>query len=356
MTDSAHSVLPYGSWPTPITSEVLVAAAVGLSELQVDGADVVWSESRPAEGGRTALVRLGADGSRTELLAPGTNARTAVHEYGGAAWWVREGVVWFCSWSDQRLYRRDPATALAAPLTPEPAVPRGDRYADGDVSPDGLTIACVREHHPPEGRGAVDVVNEIVRLDAESPSTPEVVVTGSDFVSSPRWSPDGTRLCWIEWDHPNMPWDGTRLVVRHLPTGADTVVAGGPEESVSEPRWLEDGSLAFISDRTGWWSLYVFSGATGIAPLVELEAENGVPGWVFGTARYCFLADGRVVFGYTRDGIDRLAVRTTDGATRDLDVPFSLVRTVRALSASSAVAIVATPTAEASVVRIDLAD
>src|SRR5207302_5784409 len=199
-------------------------------------------------------------------------------------------------------------------------------YADGDTSPDGERIVCVRERHPANGRGAIDVVNELVLLAAHRPSTPEVAVTGPDFVSSPRWSPDGRRLCWVEWDHPNMPWDGTRLLVRDLETGEDTFVAGGPEESVCEPRWRADGSLAFISDRTGWWSLYTRSPQTGVMPLIEIEAEIGVPPWVFGTARYCFLADGRVVFAYCRNGIDHLAVSLHDGSVHDLDVPFSLVR------------------------------
>ena len=253
-SDARESALPFGSWPTPITSRVVVARAVGLSEAQVDGGDVLWSESRPAEGGRTALVRRASDGSTAELLPEDGNARTAVHEYGGGAWWARDGVVWFASWSDQRLYRRDPETGGVEALTPEPATPRGDRYADGSVSPDGEWIACVREHHPPGGRGAVDVRNEVVRLAAHRRSTPEVLVSGPDFVSDPRWSPDGKRLCWIEWDHPNMPWDGTRLKVRDVAGGENTLVAGGELESVCEPRWQDDGSLAFISDRTGWWT------------------------------------------------------------------------------------------------------
>ncbi len=356
MPESDPNVAPYGSWTTPVTSKVVVAEAVGLSELRIDGKDVIWSETRPAEGGRTALVRLCADGSRQELLEPGQNARTAVHEYGGAAWWARQGTVWFSAWRNQRVYRRDPETGVAEPLTPEPEVARGDRYADGDVSPDGRSIACVHEHHPPRGRGAVDVVNRIVTLDANAPSTPRVVVAGPDFVSSPRWSPDGRRLCWVEWDHPNMPWDGTRLMVRELESGQDTLVAGGPEESVSEPRWLEDGTLAFISDRTGWWSLYTWSPDVGVAPLIEIEAEIGIPQWVFGSARYCFLADGRVAFAYTRDGIDRLAVRLPAGEVIDLDAPFSLVRAVRAAGPSTVVVIGSTPTEEASVVRLELGD
>src|SRR5579884_980860 len=126
-------VTPYGSWPTPITSQVVVAQAVRLHDAKQDGDDLVWSEARPAEGGRTALVRRSPDGTTNELLDRTANARTAVHEYGGGAWWVRDGVVWYAEWADQRLCRRDPESGVVTALTPEPDVPRGDRYADGDV-------------------------------------------------------------------------------------------------------------------------------------------------------------------------------------------------------------------------------
>ena len=354
---SAPELRAYGSWPTPITSEIVVAEAIGLSEVRVDGEDVIWAESRPAEGGRIALVRRGGDGRVLELLPAGQNARTAVHEYGGGAWWVDRRVVWFTSWADQRLYRRDPGSGEVAPLTPEPQTPRGDRYADGSVSPDGQWMVCVREHHPPGGRGAVDVRNELVRLPAHEPSEPEVVVSGPDFVSSPRLSPDGQRLCWVEWDHPNMPWDGTRLVIRDLGSGADRVVAGGEQESVSEPTWLADGRLAFISDRSGWWNLYCLdpeAGAGSVRPLVEIEAEIGEPQWVFGGSRYAALADGGVVFARWRDGFDGLAVRLADGTVTDLELPFTLVRSVRAAGASSVVVVAATAVAEKSVARVGL--
>jgi dipeptidyl aminopeptidase/acylaminoacyl peptidase len=348
--------LPYGSWPTPITSEVVVAQAVRLAEVRVDGGAVIWSEGRPAESGRTALVRREADGSLTELLPENLNARTAVHEYGGGAWWVRDGVVWFTNWSDQRLYRRDPATGECSPLTPAPALPRGERFADGDVSPDGTWLVCVRELHPEGGRGAIDVRNEIVRLDAREASEPEVLVSGPDFVADPRLSPDGQRLCWLEWDHPDMPWDGTRLMVRDLYTGHETLVAGGPEESVSEPRWRPDGSLSFISDRNGWWNLYQLSPGGEVESLIEIEAEIGLPHWVFGVSRYAFLDDGTIVFARTRDGFDGLAVRRVDGRVSDLELPFTLVRSLAAAAAAAVVVIAGSPTAEASISQIELAD
>lgn len=347
--------LPYGSWPTPVTSEVVVAQAVRLYDARKDGDDLVWAEARPAEAGRTALVRRAPDGTVTELLAAGVNARTAVHEYGGGAWWVRDGVVWYASWADQRLYRRDPQTGQATALSPEPEVPKGDRYADGDVSPDGNWIACIREHHP-RGGGVVDVRNEIVRLSAHEPSDPEVLVSGPDFVSTPRWSPDGRRLCWVQWDHPNMPWDETTLCVR--PEGGETqAVAGGPGESVVEPHWLADGSLAFISDRTGWWNLYRWRPEGGVVEqLTDLEREVALPQWGLGGSRYAALDDGRIVLANERAGFDRISVRLTDGTVRDLDLPFTAVHSLREGGGGAVVAVAASPTGEAAVVRITLDD
>ncbi|MHA6620853.1 S9 family peptidase [Pseudonocardia sp. DLS-67] len=347
---------PYGSWPTPITSELVTAAAVRLGEVRVDGADVVWAEGRPAEGGRTQLVRRAPDGATADLLPDGRNARTAVHEYGGAAWWVRDGVVWFADWADQRLYRLAPG-GEPEPITPEPAAPRADRYADGDVAPDGATIVCVRERHT--GPSAADVRNEVVRLAAHAGSEhtmsePEVLVSGPDFVAAPRLSPDGTTLAWLQWDHPSMPWDDTQLVVRDLESGEETVVAGGRGESVLEPRFEADGSLLFLSDRTDWWNLYRFIPGADIVPVVRLDAEIGEPAWVFGSARYVRLGDGRVVFARWRDGRDGLAVRQVDGTLVDLELPFSAIAAVRAAGPEAVVVVAGSPTAELGVHRVDV--
>jgi dipeptidyl aminopeptidase/acylaminoacyl peptidase len=359
---SGHSdaVLPFGSWPTPVTSELVVTAAVRLREIQVDGTDVLWPEGRPATG-RVQLVRRTADGTVTDLLPAGMSARTAVHEYGEGAWWARDGVVWFAEWTDQRLYRLDTRNedAVPVPVTPEPAVPRGDRYADGAPSPDGQWIVCIREHHPPSGRGAADVRNEIVRLPAGpppdgGPAEPEVLVRGPDFVCSPRWRGDGEALCWVSWNHPSMPWDDTALTVRDLVTGVETVVAGGPGESVSQPSWQPDGSLWFVSDRTGWWNLYRWTPGGGVTPVVELAAELGEPGWNLNSARYVVLADGRVVFARWAGGYDGLAVRLPDGTVTDLAVPFSMIAMLRAAGDDAVVLVAATPTAEAGVHLVEL--
>ncbi len=216
-----------------------------------------------------------------------------MHEYGGGAWWTSRaepGVVFYVDWADQRLRRRGTDGEVVV-LTPEPATPRGDRYADGDVAPDGTWLVCVREHHPSADAPATDVVNEVVRLDARAPSTPEVLVSGPDFVAAPRISHDGDHLAWVAWDHPSMPWDDTVLRVRDLTDGDEVIVAGGPGESVGEPTWHRDGTLTFLSDRTGWWNLYRWTAARGVEDLVVLDAEIGVPAWQLGGSRYAVLDD-----------------------------------------------------------------
>jgi dipeptidyl aminopeptidase/acylaminoacyl peptidase len=316
-----NAVAPFGSWATPVTSALVVRTARVPSGVAVDGDDLWWAESRPEEGGRTAVLRRSSDGTVTEVLAAPRNARTCVHEYGGGAWWVREGVLWFTDWATQRLHRLEPG-ADAVALTPEPAVARGLRYADGDVHPDGSSLLVVQEQHQADGREAI---NTIVRLAAHEPSVPEVVVAGPDFVSDPRWRPDGKAFCWLEWDHPDMPWDATRLVVDE--GGTRTVVAGGdPRESVGQPTWAADGSLWFFGDRTGFWSLYRWTPESGTEPVVEMGKDIGFSQWVFGQRCFAFLPDGRVAFTYRDGGLDHLAVwDPTTGVTTDRDLPHTMV-------------------------------
>src|SRR4051794_9689164 len=134
-----------GSWPTPITSELVVRAAARLGEVVVDGEDIWWSESRPAEGGRSVIVRRSPDGTVTDALPAPWNARTRVHEYGGGSWTVQDGTLWFTEFTDQRLYRLDPGGDTPVAVTPEPPLRAGVRHADFRVVPDGLL--AVRETH-----------------------------------------------------------------------------------------------------------------------------------------------------------------------------------------------------------------
>lgn len=335
----------FGSWPTPITSELVVRAAAGLGGVSLHGGTVTWAEQRPEEGGRTQLVQRTGDGPAVDLLPAGVNARTAAHEYGGGAWWVASNTVWFADWANQRLYTMT-GSAAPVPVTPEPEVPRGDRWADGRVTTDGRWALVVRERHPACG-GPAQVVNEIVVLDATGLLAPRVLVSGPDFVSDPRVSPDGARLCWLQWSHPDMPWDGTELCVADLQI-TDTgpmvfnaaVVAGRPDagpggtgvgESVSEPRWADDGSLWFISDRSDWWNIYRWvPGVDGVKAMVTMDAEIGSAQWVFGQSSYAFLSEGCTVFTSARNGIGFLAIRLADGSVVDLDVPYTSFASIQA--------------------------
>lgn len=327
--------VPYGAWASPITAETVIAAAVGLSEVRVDGEDVWWSEGRPEEGGRVQIVRNGVD-----VLPDGFAARTRVHEYGGGAWSVHEGVLFFANWSDQRLYRLDPGSSGPVVVTPEPEIPMGDRYADLDVAPDGTWLVCVREHHPVDG---TEAVNEIVAITTDGSRAPQRLVTGPDFVSFPRVSPDGTRLAWTQWNHPHMPWDQTTLGVADIEDGATDhllSVAGAARESIFQPQWSPDGVLHYVSDRSGWWNLYREASDD---PVVAIEGEIGVPQWVFALSRYSFLADDQVVCACRKDGRDVLL---------GYDLPFTSIDSVVS-DGRRVVFVGASATQEPAIVRLD---
>ncbi|WP_202512417.1 S9 family peptidase [Streptomyces sp. SID3343] len=308
----------YGSWPSPITAERLVEGAASPGEIRADGDDVWWSEGRPSEGGRIQLVRLVPGAEPTDVLPDGFSARTRVHEYGGAAWTVREGVLVFANWTDQRLYRLAPGDAAPVPITAEPEVDAGLRYADfaivaaGAWGP-GEWIVAVRESHEPAAiKAHGEAVNEIVALPLDGLGGERVLVTGPDFVSSPRPAADGSALAWTQWSHPDMPWDAAELVVAAIEAGprlsGAQAVAGGGRESVVQPEWGPDGALWFGSDRTGWWNLYRVGAGGQVESVAPIEAEIGGPQWVFGERFYTFLDDGRIACTVNAGGFVHLGI------------------------------------------------
>ena len=304
---------PYGSWKSPITSDLVVAKAIGLSEVRMDGADVWWIESRPEEGGRTAAV-CWRDGTAEDVTPPPFNLRTRVHEYGGGAWTVAGGALWFSHDSDRRLYSLERGASAPRPITPEGAW----RYADGVIDAGGNWIG-VREDHT----GSGDAVNELVAIGS---GVARVLASGHDFYSSPRLSPDGRRLAYLAWDHPRMPWMGTTLYVQDLDGGAPMAVAGGERESIFQPEWSPEGELYFVSDRSGWWNLYA-----GERPLAPMAAEFGRPQWVFGMSAYAFAGPGRIVASYIEKGLARLGlIDVATGSLKPLDLPYTDIGSVRA--------------------------
>ncbi len=286
---------------------------MSISEVIPDGDDVWWTESRPDNAGRSTIVRW-RDGSTEDITLPETNVRTSVHEYGGGAWWAQHGVAYYSEFADQRL-RRVELGGEPVLLSPEPPRPRALRYADGRPTPDGDWYICVHERH-----GDGEPVNEIVAVATDGSLRVEVIASGADFYAAPRASPDGRSIVWIQWMHPNMPWDATELWIAEL-DGASALnprkLVGTGDEALQEPLWWSDGTLVVVTDRAEWWNSYRVDVASG-----ELSAEAVgsfeivEPHWVFGGARH---AEGAHVLG-DRHG-DRLSL--------DVDLAYTAIGSLR---------------------------
>jgi dipeptidyl aminopeptidase/acylaminoacyl peptidase len=317
-------VAPYGAWRSPIRIEDVVGDVNLLAELSIDGDDIFWVEGRPSEGGRRTLVRAAADGSTSELTPAPFNVRSRVHEYGGGSYVVVGGIVVFSDFADGRLYRLDPGAEAAVPITP--AGPW--RYAD--LRPDlaRRRFYAVREDHSLDG----EAINTIVTVPLDG-GDPQVLVKGPDFVSSPRLSPDGTRLAWLEWDHPDMPWDATLLRVAGFEPdgtlGEAILAAGGPDESIIQPEWAPDGTLHLISDRTGWWNLYRLVDGPRLEPLATLEAEFADAPWTFDRSSYGFLPDGSVAAVARSGGRDHLYRIEPGTRIAEVEMPFTELEWLR---------------------------
>lgn len=310
---SQPKTAPYGSWKSPITSDLIVSGSVGLSQPTIAGQDIYWVEMRPSEGGRNVIVRRGAQGEPTDVNPLPFNARTRVHEYGGGDYVVSDGVVYFSNFTDQRLYKQRPGDE------PRPITPAGDlRYADAVVDVKRRRLICVREDHTVAGREAV---NTLVSIGLKGVNdNAQVLVQGNDFYSSPRVSSDGARLAWLTWDHPQMPWDGSELWTGDFQTDGSVTntqrVAGSITESVFQPEWSPDGTLYFVSDRSGWWNLYRCRSDGEIESITELKSELGVPQWIFGLSNYAFTSADEIICTYYERGISKLA--SIDTRTREL--------------------------------------
>ncbi len=315
---------PYGSWKSPITSDLIVAKTVFPSRIRTDNGVIYWVETRPEEKGRSVIIRLSPDGTAEDLLPPPYNARTRVHEYGGGEYLVHAGIVYFSNFADQRVYRIPPGGE------PTPITPAADlRYADGVMDPQRGRIIAVREDHT---AGDQQAANTVVALDANGAdieSGGKVLVSGNDFYSNPRISPDGKRLAWLTWNHPNMPWDGTELWVAEITADGSLsgplLIAGGATESIFQPEWSPEGQLYFVSDRTGWWNLYRWEEqASTIQAMHPMEAEFGEPAWVFCQTTYAFESPERIVCTYSQHGESSLALLDTRSLEfRSLVLPYT---------------------------------
>jgi dipeptidyl aminopeptidase/acylaminoacyl peptidase len=333
VTTGRRAVAPYGSWSSPISADAVARGGHLLWDGRLVGDEVWWLETMSEQQGRSAVRRRDADGSPVDLLPAPWNARTRVHEYGGGSWTpvrrpgrTAQSLV-FTEFTDQRIYRLDPGSDQPVPLTPEPPAESGLRYADLTPSAGGREVWCVRESHAPDG--AVSRAIVAVPVDgtaALDPAAVRVLTAGSDFLAYPTASPDGRRLAWIAWNHPQMPWDGTELRVADLaPDGSYPdfrVVMGSTSESVLQPQWVDDDTLTAVSDRTGWWNLYRVDATEGDArPLCPFEADFAGPLWMLGRRWYAPMADGRLLTVRTFGSDTPAVLEPETGDLRDLDLP-----------------------------------
>jgi dipeptidyl aminopeptidase/acylaminoacyl peptidase len=286
--------VPYGSWPSPLSAARVTAGGLRLDHIQLDRNDVYWLEGRASEAGRYVIVKRSPSGRITDVTPSGFNVRTRVHEYGGAAYTVHRGTVFFSNFNDQRVYQQEPGQA------PEAISDIGPSYADFRMDEQRSRLIGVREHLGE---------NAIVSIPGD------VLVEGADFYSDPIVSRDGRFLAWLEWRHPNMPWDGTELWVAMFRAdgsiGAREHVAGGRNESIFQPEWAPDGRLYFVSDRTGWWNLYRWN-AVDVEPVHLMNAEFGKPQWTFSMVTYAFVDNHRIAATYTVHGRWKLAMIDTE--------------------------------------------
>jgi len=336
----------HGSWASPLSARQLATASAAIGSARAFGGRLLWTETRPEEGGRIALLETDAAGRAVELLPPQFSVRTRVHEYGAIAYLVTGRNLLVVNDADQKLHAVEPGRP------PAPLTPSGLRYADGDAGADGRCAVFVREDH----RGGGEPVNTLVAIDPAQASEGRLLFSGTDFVAAPRLSGDG-RLAFLSWNHPSMPWDGTRLHVGRFDgdqlTDVD-VIAGADDESVIEPAWDDDGRLYFLSDRSGWWNLYRHDGG-GVEAVTRIEAEMGAPLWQLGQSTWALLGMGRAIASVCRRARQELAlIDLESGAMTPLPLPFVAFGSVGRLDSRTAFAIASAEDEAPQLIAIDI--
>ena len=323
MKQSQTNLAPYGSWKSPINAKLLVSGAVSISEVIPDGEAVWWAESRPEESGRVAIMRY-ESGSSVEVTPSNTNVRTLIHEYGGGSWWVQNNTLWFVDYADQRLRQMNYAAGEDSGiklLSAEPEFSKAQRFAEMRPTNDTHWVICICESH---SKNQKEPENQIVAVATDGSFKQITLCEGADFYGSLCISPDGNSLAWIEWDHPNMPWDTTTLKTAVLQSNSSGIVlkdeitvAGGHEEAIVQASFSPDNKLHYLSDRNDTWQLYMAGKDTAVH---TVDGEIGYPPWVHGLSRYGFDEHGNVIAAHFKGGIDHLD-KEPDGTS------FSSVRT-----------------------------
>lgn len=297
-------VRPFGTWPSPIDPALAAASSVIVSDLQVSGREIWWLEMRPDLDGRTVPVRWRA-GDVRDVIPGDLNVRTRVHEYGGGAMRVGRGTIVMSNDPDGTVWRMTTGGDELVQLTQ----PEDGRFADFAFDHARKRVLAVRE--PADGTPAHEVRTTVVAIDLDGGGVTELV-RGPDFVAAPRPSPNGEAVAWIEWDHPRMPWDGTTLrlaIVQEDGTLEEgRTIAGGPEESVIEPRWTPGNDLMYMSDADGFWSLYRFAPTAPEEREVTFRAQRDLAGptWKLGQRTWAVAPPKGVLAAVRNGGRSRL--------------------------------------------------
>jgi dipeptidyl aminopeptidase/acylaminoacyl peptidase len=310
-SDPVTDPAPCGSWPSPLSPEEVARAAVRLQSPTVAaGGSLFWLEGRPGEGGRTVLVERRADGSVIDVTPPPFNVRSRVHEYGGGAFALAgpDNEVFFVHFADQAVYRQRPgATPVRLTAVPSEGDPTAATWRFGDLVADPARprLLAVGERHDPRGH---EPENAVVSIERTSGAI-EVLIRGADFYASPTPNAEGTRLAWLSWSHPHMPWDAAALQVADLDPagrpGQARHLAGDEHGSAQQPAFGPDGALWFLYEGSGFWNLWR-EGAEGIEPLFEIDGEIGLPLWQLGVSTWGMLDERTVLVAVVRQGIAEL--------------------------------------------------
>ncbi len=318
MNHTTKKTAPFGSWLSPVSGESLVQKSLRLGQIQIDNSRVYWTEGRPAEKGRTAWMVGALDTTISEINPGGWDVRTRAHEYGGGAILAHNGRYFCVNNADSQLYEiSDGGPSQKISNSPD------FHFADAVLDSTRDMLFVVGEDHS----DPADVKNMLLRVGLDGNGEQHIVGQGHDFYSNPQLSPDGSQLLFITWDHPNMPWDGTQLWMGDLDEAGDLsnlqVIAGGSAESIFQPLWDPNGNIYFVSDKSGWWNLYEYSQGTRRC-ILEMDAEFGLPQWVFGMSTYAVLSSGKLIASY-RDinGSHLIAIDVATSNAREIDTPYS---------------------------------
>jgi len=333
-----------GTWPSPITAARVAAGVRPVSAPRIVGDRVLWLQSLPEQGGRTAVAAQGG------IVTPAPfNVRTRVHEYGGGAFAAAGDTVWFSNFADNLVHAQQGDAAPVA-ITSDGS----QRHADLELDARHQRLIAIREEHGGEGEPRNSVV--AIKLDGSGSTT---LVDGADFYASARVSPEGRRLAWLSWNHPNMPWHGTELWLAAFADDGSLIhsrrVAGGPGESLCQPVWAPDGRLHVVSDRSGFWNLYRLE-VDGLVPVCPMAAEFGLPQWVFAQSSYGFNGPHEIIASCRENAISRLLrIDVRSGLATTIATPFEDIAELR-VGNGVAVVEAGSPTAPPCIATISLAD